>query len=59
MNIYIIIENDEPQGEILSGITDLPLFLEAFNEDFGTDYSTMEEFNDDQIDRIMYQINIT
>tara|TARA_E500000318_G_C3452217_1_gene169256 strand:- start:77 stop:268 length:192 start_codon:yes stop_codon:yes gene_type:complete len=54
--IHIVIENDEPQGSILFAITDLSLYLRDFNEDFGTDYSTMEEFNEDQIDRTMYEI---
>jgi hypothetical protein len=42
----------------LHGITDLSLYFRDFNEDFGTDYSTMEEFNEDQIDRTMYRIKI-
>lgn len=54
--IHIVIENDEPQGSILFAITDLSLYLRDFNEDFGTDYSTMGEFNEDQIDRTMYEI---
>jgi hypothetical protein len=57
MTIYIVIEHDEPQGEDLHGITDLSLYFRDFNEDFGTDYSTMEQFNEDQIDRTMYKIN--
>lgn len=58
MTIYIVIENDEPQGSTLFAITDLSLYFRDFNEDFGTDYSTMEEFNEDQIDRTMYEIRI-
>jgi hypothetical protein len=58
MTVYIIIEYAEPQGDTLSAITNLPMYFEDFNEDFGTDYSTMEEFNEDQIDRTMYAIII-
>lgn len=58
MTVYIVIEHQEPQGNTLFAITDLPAYFEDFNEDFDTDYSTMEEFNEDQIDRIMYQVNI-
>ena len=58
MTVYIIIEHNEPQGEDLHAITDLSLYFRDFNEDFGTDYSTMEEFNEDQIDRTMYEIKM-
>ena len=54
MTVYIVIEYGEPQGDTLSAITNLPMYFEDFNEDFGTDYSTMEEFNNHQIDRQMY-----
>ena len=53
MTIYIVIEHQEPQGNTLYAITDLSLYFRDFNEDFGTDYSTMEEFNEDQFDRTM------
>ena len=56
MRAYIVIEHQEPQGNTLYAITDLSQYFEDFNEDFGTDYSTMEEFNEDQIDRVMYEI---
>ena len=58
MKTYIVIEWGEPQGSILFAITDLSLYFRDFNKDFGTDYSTMEEFNEDQIDRTMYEIKI-
>lgn len=58
MKAYIVIEHQEPQGNTLYAITDLSLYFRDFNEDFGTDYSTMEEFNEDQFDRVMYEIII-
>lgn len=57
MKVYIIIEHFEPQGEILHPITDLDLFLKEWNEDFGTEYTTMEDFNNREINR-MYEIRI-
>jgi|TARA_R100000081_G_scaffold91270_2_gene68701 hypothetical protein len=58
MTVYIVIEYGEPQDDTLYAITNLPLYFEQFNEDFGTDYSTMEEFNEHQIDREMYAVII-
>lgn len=58
MTVYIVIEHQGLQGDILHAITNLPLYFEFFNEDFGTDYSTMEEFNEHQIDRVMYEVFI-
>ncbi len=57
MTVYIVIEYGEPQGTLYA-ITDLSLYLRDFNEDFGTDYSTMDEFNEHQIDREMYAVTI-
>lgn len=57
MKVYIIIEHDEPQGEILHAITDLEPYLEEWNECMETDYTTMEEFNEgEKIHRTMYEI---
>ena len=58
MTVYIVIEYGEPQGDTLYAITNLPMYLEDFNEDFGTDYETIEEFNKHQIDREMYAVII-
>jgi len=57
-SVWVVIEHAAPQGDTLFAITDLSLYLKDFNEDFGTDYSTMEEFNEDQIDRTMYEVRI-
>lgn len=58
MKTYIVIEYHCPWDSILFAITDLSLYFREFNKDFGTDYSTMEEFNEDQIDRTMYEIKM-
>lgn len=58
MEVYIVIEYTEPQCEYQHAITDLDLFFKEWNEDFDTDYTTMEEFNEKEIDRVMWQIKI-
>lgn len=58
MSVYIVIEHDEPQGEILHAITDLEVYLEEWNECMETDYETMEQFNFYEEYRTMYEINI-
>lgn len=57
MTIYICIDIDE--GYYIDDIiTDLDAFLEEFNECMETDYTTMEQFNDTEQYRTLYQIKI-
>ncbi len=57
MTIYICIDIDE--GYYIDDvITDLDAFLEEFNECMDTDYTTMEQFNDTEQYRTLYQIKI-
>lgn len=58
MKGYIIIEHDEPQGEILHAITDLDLYLEEWNECMETEYTTMDQFNAGETYRTMYEVNV-
>ena len=56
MTIYIVIEHDDKFDEGFPFLN-LEEYLDDFNEQMSTDYSTMEQFNEDQIDRTMYKIN--
>jgi hypothetical protein len=57
MTIYICIDIDE--GYYIDDvITDLDAFLEELNECMETDYTTMEQFNDTEQYRTLYQIKI-
>ena len=42
-------------GDTLHGDT-LKSILDSFNDDFGTDYSTMEEFNESEYEWAIYEV---
>jgi hypothetical protein len=49
MKTYILVSHTEPMGDTLRGDT-LKNVLDDINDLLGTDYSTMEEFNEAQYD---------
>ena len=57
MKTYILICDTEPMGDTLHGDT-LKSILDSFNDDYGTDYSTMEEFNESEHEWTIYEVII-
>jgi hypothetical protein len=56
MTIYIVIEHDDKFDEGFPFLN-LEEYLDDFNEQMSTDYSTMEEFNEGEEFRTIYKIN--
>lgn len=55
MKTYILYCHTEPMGDTLYGDT-LKGILDIFNEDYDTDYSTMEEFNESEHEWAIYEV---
>lgn len=55
MKTYILLSQTEPMGDTLHG-DNLKSILDSFNDDFGTDYSTMEEFNESNYEWAIYEV---
>lgn len=52
---YFVVETDDPRDEGFA-FKDLDYYLDDFNNDMGTEYRTIEQFNDGEEYRRIYTI---